>query len=88
MQQKKKKQQQLQWKLEHPLQFIDRQRCPKHSQLNCVHLCDPQDKLYLPPLPPPPPSLPMNSMHDLRILCSNHTITCSAKVIRGPERVI
>ena len=50
-----------------------------------LHLCDHQDKLYLPPLPPPPAV-----SHDLRIFCSTHTTISysSSKVIRGPERVI
>ena len=79
-----------------PLRFNDQKRCPRHSQKNStpgtgapnsapLHLCDLQDKLYLPPLPPPPAV-----SHDLRIFCSTHTTISysSSKVIRGPERVI
>ena len=79
-----------------PLRFNDQKRCLRHSQNNStpgtgapisapLHLCDHQDKLYLPPLPPPPAV-----SHDLRIFCSTHTTISysSSKVIRGPERVI
>ena len=49
-----------------------------------LHLCDPQDNLHLPPLPPPPARMHSHS-------CPNHTHSihvCSAKYMRGPERVI